>query len=222
MANRQSETVNAVPQDLDGAADSISTIRDALESEAADLDSLEGLLSVLAQGKTARHNGAAETEIRVLDDQGSPLIPHEQLPFVDNNDPVRSGVKWGPVPTNYYDALRYGRDMALALLRVAPRGCRTRSDDIEVFGAIYLLEQQIASQPKPHSNSGTAVYKFWSTLLHFIMMEPTHENVEHFRLQHELEISHEEIDVLRERLKRLIVKHRRPGGARRAGKAVRP
>src|SRR4029450_11001242 len=93
--------------------------------------------------EVAGEGGAAMTTqaVTVLDDQGFPLIHREHLPFVDNNDPLRGGVKWGPVPTNYYDALRYGRDMALALLRIAPRGCRTRSDDMEVFGAFYWVEQ---------------------------------------------------------------------------------
>jgi hypothetical protein len=116
----------------------------------------------------------------------------------------------GPVPTNYYDALRYGRDIALALLRVAPRGShRSRTDKISAIGALHLLELQFEGRPRPHSNNGVAIYKFWSTLLHFIMMEPTQQNVERFRLQHELETSHEEIDVLRERLKRTRARRRK-------------
>jgi hypothetical protein len=156
-------------------------------------------------------------ELVVLDDQGFPLIPHEKLPFVDSGILKHCGVKWGPVPTNYYDALRYGRDMALALLRVAPQGTRRRSDDIQVIGAIYLLEGQFASRPKPHSSNGVAVYKFWSTLLHFIGVAPTHQNVENFRRNHEMDLRYEEICVLRERVRRLSVKRRRA----RSAKAVR-
>ena len=99
------------------------------------------------QALATKPDAMPAAEVAILDEKGYPLIPHEELPFVDNSDPVRCGVKWGPVPTNYYDPLRYGRDMALALLRVGPQGKRTRTDDIEVIGATDPLEDQIAGRP---------------------------------------------------------------------------
>jgi hypothetical protein len=161
------------------------------------------------------------TEVVTLDEQGFPLIPREQLPFVDSDEDRHSGFKWGPVPTNYFDAMRYGRDMALALLRIAPKGNRSRSDDIEAIGAIYLLEDQFASRPRPRGNNATAIYKFWSTLLHFIMKEPTQDNVERFRRMDEMDLRYEEICILRDRMRRLLAKRRRKA-QRRGGKAVRP
>jgi hypothetical protein len=154
-------------------------------------------------------------ELMVLDEQGFPLIPHIKLPFVDPTKDWCCGVRWGPVPKNYFEAVRYGRDMALALLRVAPQGSRTRVDDIQALACCWLLEMQIEGRPKKNSNDSTAIYMFWKTLLHFIGEPPTHHNVQRYLLKDELGLKDDEIVVLRNQVTRLSSKRRRSGTTRR-------
>lgn len=149
----------------------------------------------------------------VVDDQGFPLIPHENLWFIDHAEERFGGVVWNP-PAGYFDGLRYGRDVALAILRVAPEGIRTRSDDVGCLAGDFMIELQFENGiPKNGSGASAAIHAFWDALLHFIFVSPTHQNVEAFRAKTEGSRCHSEISLLRAQLSRA---RRKPSKPRKA------
>lgn len=153
----------------------------------------------------------AVPQVQVLDDRGVPLIPHDQLFFVDASVAKYSGVTWNP-PANYWDALRYGRDVALAILRVAPEGTRQRIDDVGCLAGIFMLDLQFGNgKPRDGRGADAAIFAFWDAMLHFIFEEPTYHNVEAFRARTELARTQDEITALRGQL--VQARKRKPGKA---------
>lgn len=169
-------------------------------------------------GVSATPQAPSLPAVRVLDDQSYPLISHDELPFVDPNNEVMRGITWSP-PTGYFDGLRYGLNCALALLRVAPEGHRSRADEVEYAGD-ELLDQQTKTV-LPHSMQNGAYYarwSFWQTILHFTMVRATLANIEAYRVKTERDYLSVEVSALRHQVRKLKGDKRK--GSRRR-KAVR-
>lgn len=120
--------------------------------------------------------------LQMVDDQGFPLIPYDQLPFQKfSTGGGRRGIDshWHvEVPSDYSDAKLVGQQMALAFLRAAPRN-GSRQSHMEWLAMFVLPDQMKAAQ-----NGGNAlrvVTAFWGTIARFSEPVATLENVERWR-----------------------------------------
>jgi hypothetical protein len=122
------------------------------------------------------------TKLQMMDDQGFPLIPYDQLPFQKFS--TRGGKRfidshWHvEVPSDYNAAELLGQQMALAFLRAAPMN-GNRQSHMEWL-AMFILPDQV----KAIEQGGSAlriVTAFWGTIARFAEPAATLENVERWR-----------------------------------------